>query len=38
VIFGDYAEGVSCDFRGGVESIYEFVANSVLPRFGRFFK
>lgn len=37
VIFGDYAEGVSCDF-GGIESIYEFVANSLLPRFGRFFK
>lgn len=31
VIFGDYAEGISCDFVG-LESIYEFVANSVLPR------
>jgi len=37
VIFGDSVEGVSCDF-AGIECIYEFVANSVLPRFGPFFK
>jgi hypothetical protein len=37
VIFGDMAEGISCDF-DGVSDIYNFVADSVLPRFARFFK
>lgn len=36
VIFGDSHEGIECTF-DGLEAIYEFVANSVLPRFLRFF-
>ncbi len=36
VIFGDMAQGISCDF-DGVETIYEFVADKVIPRFDRFF-
>ena len=37
VIFGDSHEGIECDF-AGMEAIYNFVANSVIPRFTRFFK
>jgi hypothetical protein len=37
VIFGDSYEGIECNLEG-LEAIYEFVANSVLPRFARFFK
>lgn len=37
VIFGDSHEGMECNF-GGLEAIYKFVADSVLPRFTRFFK
>jgi hypothetical protein len=37
VIFGDTSEGIACDL-DGVTSIYEFVTNTVLPRFARFFK
>jgi hypothetical protein len=37
VIFGDISEGISCDF-DGVANIYNFVADSVIPRFTRFFK
>jgi hypothetical protein len=37
VIFGDSHEAIECDFEG-LEAIYEFVANSVLPRFARFFQ
>jgi hypothetical protein len=36
VIFGDMTEGIECDFTG-IELIYEFVANNVIPRFSRFF-
>jgi len=36
VVFGDSKEGIECDI-AGAEHIYEFVANSVLPRFARFF-
>lgn len=36
IIFGDMSAGVSCDF-DGMKSIYEFVTNSVLSRFARFF-
>ena len=36
VVFGDMAEGMSCDF-DGVSDIYNFVTNSVIPRFARFF-
>jgi hypothetical protein len=37
VIFGDISDGISCDF-DGVANIYNFVADSVIPRFTRFFK
>jgi len=37
VIFGDSAAGISCDL-AGIERIYNFVANDVIPRFSRFFK
>jgi hypothetical protein len=37
VVFGDLYWGVDCDF-DGIERIYEFVANRVIPRFARFFK
>jgi hypothetical protein len=36
VVFGDSYAGIECNFEG-LEAIYEFVANSVLPRFLRFF-
>ena len=36
VIFGDSHVGIECDF-GGLEAIYKFVADSVLPRFLGFF-
>ena len=36
VVFGDMAEGISCDFHG-VKKIYEYVTNTVIPQFGRFF-
>jgi hypothetical protein len=36
VLFGDLYWGIQCDF-AGIDAIYEFVANSVLPRFARFF-
>ena len=37
VLFGDSYWKIECDF-GNIEAIYEFVANSVLPRFVRFFQ
>jgi hypothetical protein len=37
VVFGDLTEGISCDF-AGVEEIYNLVANSIIPRFSRFFQ
>jgi hypothetical protein len=37
VVFGDFHEGVDCDL-DGVERIYEFVTNDLIPRFARFFK
>ncbi len=37
VIFGDSYEGIQVNLEG-LEAIYEFVANSVLPRFLCFFK
>lgn len=36
VVFGDRDEGIECNLEG-LEAIYEFVANSVIPRFLRFF-
>jgi len=36
VFFGDLHEGLRLDFQR-LEQIYEFVANSVIPRFARFF-
>lgn len=36
VLFGDLYWEIECDF-AGIEAIYEFVANSVIPRFTRFF-
>jgi hypothetical protein len=35
VVFGDAYWGVSCDFYD-IEAMYEFVTNSVLPRFSQF--
>jgi hypothetical protein len=37
VIFGDMSEGIACDF-DDLESIYEFVTHTMLPRFTRFFR
>ena len=37
IIFGDPACGLDCDF-DGMEQMYKFVAENVLPRFARFFK
>jgi len=37
VVFGDTTEGIACDV-ADIASIYEFVTNTVLPRFARFFK
>jgi hypothetical protein len=37
VFFGDSHRGLRCDF-DRLEEIYEFVTNSVIPRFARFFK
>lgn len=37
VIFGDAHEGIRIDV-AGLDNIYEFVTNSVIPRFARFFK
>jgi hypothetical protein len=37
VLFGDFYWKIECDFVG-IELIYEFVTNSVIPRFTRFFK
>jgi hypothetical protein len=37
MIFGDSFEGIECDIEG-LNAMYEFVANSVIPRFSRFFK
>jgi hypothetical protein len=37
IIFGDMSAGVECSF-DGIERIYNFVTDSVIPRFGRFFK
>jgi hypothetical protein len=37
VMFGDMYWKVQCDF-AGIEAIYEFVANSVIPRFAGFFQ
>ncbi|HEV2298221.1 MAG TPA: hypothetical protein VGR72_06865 [Candidatus Acidoferrales bacterium] len=37
IVFGDLYWKIECDF-AGIEAIYEFVANSVLPRFARFFQ
>jgi hypothetical protein len=36
VLFGDLYWKIQCDF-ADIEAIYEFVTNSVLPRFARFF-
>jgi hypothetical protein len=36
ITFGDSHEGIKCNF-ARLEEIYEFVANSVIPRFSRFF-
>jgi len=36
VFFGDTGEGVSCNLEG-IASIYEFVADNVIPGFKRFF-
>ena len=36
LVFGDMAEGISCDFQG-VKKIYDFVTNGVIPKFARFF-
>jgi hypothetical protein len=36
ITFGDSYEGIRCNF-SRLEEIYEFVANSVIPRFSRFF-
>jgi hypothetical protein len=36
VILGDMSDGISCDF-DGITKIYDFVAQSVIPRFARFF-
>jgi hypothetical protein len=36
VVFGDLSEGISCDF-DGITDIYNFVTDSVIPRFARFF-
>jgi hypothetical protein len=37
VVFGDSFWEVDCDLEG-IDAIYDFVANSVIPRFARFFK
>jgi len=37
VVFGDMEEGVECDLEG-IRRIHDFVADSVIPRFARFFK
>jgi hypothetical protein len=37
VLFGDLYWKIECDF-AGIETIYEFVTNNVIPRFARFFK
>jgi len=37
VVFGDLSAGIECDI-GGIERIYTFVADGVLPRFARFFQ
>lgn len=37
VVFGDSFWGVSCDF-AEIESMYEFVTNTVIPRFSGFLK
>jgi hypothetical protein len=37
VVFGDMYWGVACDFNA-IEGMYEFVTNSVIPRFAGFFK
>ncbi len=37
VVFGDMSDGISCDL-DGVTDIYNFVVDSVIPRFARFFK
>lgn len=37
VIFGDPVEAVTIDL-DGIERLYQFVTNDVLPRFARFFK
>jgi hypothetical protein len=37
IVFGDMHEGIECNLEG-VERIYYFVADCVLPRFARFFK
>ena len=36
IVFGDAKEGIECDVLG-IEAIYEFVTNEVLPKFERFF-
>jgi hypothetical protein len=36
VLFGDLHWNIECDF-AGIETIYEFVTNSVIPRFTAFF-
>jgi len=34
--FGDALDGIECD-EAGIKQIFEFVTNSVIPRFARFF-
>ncbi|MGO9093914.1 MAG: hypothetical protein ACLQGV_01710 [Bryobacteraceae bacterium] len=36
VVFGDLSDGIACNFNG-IEQIYNFVAEDVIPRFARFF-
>jgi len=36
VLFGDLYWKIECDF-AGIETLYEFVTNRVIPRFARFF-
>jgi hypothetical protein len=37
VVFGDATEGVECNFNG-IDEIYKFVADTVIPQFAKFFE
>lgn len=37
IVFGDMSSGIECDI-DGVDRIYDFVANNVIPRFTSFFQ